>query len=83
MNVEIENRFSGSNEIDVKFFNGRNCPAEIFELRRKGFFEERGFLPDEAQLQKGLAIVQTISGAMNRAYSGYVSTPDLGAIPFL
>ena len=39
-------------------------------------------LSDEAQLQKGLALIQSISGAMNRAYSGYVSTPDLGAIPF-
>lgn len=46
MSVAIKNTFSRSNEIDVKFFSGRNCPAEIFELRRKGFIEERGFLPD-------------------------------------
>lgn len=46
MNLEIRNTFSRSNEIDVKFFSGRNCPAEIVELRRKGFVDERGFLPD-------------------------------------
>ncbi len=46
MNIEVDNKPYRSNDIGVKFFSGRNFPAEIVELRRKGFVEERGFLPD-------------------------------------